>query len=63
MVCLYCPELECERECSRGEDYRLVKLTITDYSVSIGMVDLLIESISLTEGTSLMNRAKKIGFS
>lgn len=26
-------ELACERECSRGEDYRLIKLTITDYSV------------------------------
>ncbi|KAL1539010.1 hypothetical protein AAHA92_27687 [Salvia divinorum] len=24
-------ELECERECSRGEDYRLIKLTVTDY--------------------------------
>lgn len=26
-------ELECERECSRGEDYRLIKLTIIDYNV------------------------------
>lgn len=26
-------ELACERECSRGEDYRLIKLTITDFSV------------------------------
>ncbi|GMH27013.1 hypothetical protein Nepgr_028856 [Nepenthes gracilis] len=25
-------ELECERECSRGEDYRLIKLTIIDYN-------------------------------
>ncbi|KAB1211493.1 hypothetical protein CJ030_MR6G013235 [Morella rubra] len=25
-------ELECERECSRGEDYRLIKLTIIDYT-------------------------------
>ncbi|KAF6171725.1 hypothetical protein GIB67_007246 [Kingdonia uniflora] len=25
-------ELACERECSRGEDYRLIKLTIIDYS-------------------------------
>eukprot|EP00262_Sarcandra_glabra_P016696 TRINITY_DN5526_c0_g1_i1.p1 TRINITY_DN5526_c0_g1~~TRINITY_DN5526_c0_g1_i1.p1 ORF type:complete len:202 (-),score=40.80 TRINITY_DN5526_c0_g1_i1:43-648(-) len=25
-------ELTCERECSRGEDYRLIKLTIIDYS-------------------------------
>ncbi|KAJ9540589.1 hypothetical protein OSB04_027095 [Centaurea solstitialis] len=25
-------ELECERECSRGEDYCLVKLTITDFN-------------------------------
>ncbi|KAK4772847.1 hypothetical protein SAY87_027866 [Trapa incisa] len=24
-------ELECERECSKGEDYRLIKLVITDY--------------------------------
>ncbi|KAF5957539.1 hypothetical protein HYC85_004764 [Camellia sinensis] len=24
--------LACERECSRGEDYRLIKLTITDYT-------------------------------
>ncbi|KAG6396256.1 hypothetical protein SASPL_142402 [Salvia splendens] len=27
-------ELECERECSRGEDYRLIKLTVTDFDVS-----------------------------
>ena len=26
-------ELACERECSRGEDYRLIKLTIIDYNV------------------------------
>lgn len=32
-------ELECERECSRGEDYRLIKLTITDFNV--GAVCLL----------------------
>ncbi|KAG4958702.1 hypothetical protein AAZX31_13G044200 [Glycine max] len=25
-------ELACERECSRGEDYRLIKLTITDFN-------------------------------
>uniref|UniRef100_A0A7N0V3V3 Uncharacterized protein n=1 Tax=Kalanchoe fedtschenkoi TaxID=63787 RepID=A0A7N0V3V3_KALFE len=25
-------ELACERECSRGEDYRLIKLSITDFS-------------------------------
>ncbi|XP_058081096.1 uncharacterized protein LOC131229220 [Magnolia sinica] len=25
-------ELSCERECSRGEDYRLIKLTFFDYS-------------------------------
>ncbi|XP_027771057.1 uncharacterized protein LOC107012649 isoform X2 [Solanum pennellii] len=25
-------EMVCERECSRGEDYRLVKLTIIDYN-------------------------------
>ncbi|XP_057953001.1 uncharacterized protein LOC131147251 isoform X2 [Malania oleifera] len=29
---LHGTELECERECSRGEDYRLIKLTITDYN-------------------------------
>ncbi|XP_030482550.2 uncharacterized protein LOC115699338 isoform X1 [Cannabis sativa] len=28
---LHGTELECERECSRGEDYRLIKLTIIDY--------------------------------
>lgn len=26
-------ELACETECSRGEDYRLMKLTIIDYNV------------------------------
>lgn len=29
----YGAEVACERECSRGEDYRLIKLTISDYSV------------------------------
>ncbi|KAJ7974340.1 Imidazole glycerol phosphate synthase subunit HisH [Quillaja saponaria] len=29
---LHGSELACERECSRGEDYRLIKLTITDYN-------------------------------
>ncbi|XP_073310460.1 uncharacterized protein [Primulina huaijiensis] len=29
---LHGTEIECERECSRGEDYRLIKLTITDYN-------------------------------
>ncbi|XP_057481299.1 uncharacterized protein LOC130768293 isoform X2 [Actinidia eriantha] len=29
---LHGTELACERECSRGEDYRLIKLTITDYT-------------------------------
>ncbi|XP_011098711.1 uncharacterized protein LOC105177304 isoform X2 [Sesamum indicum] len=29
---LHGTELECERECSRGEDYRLIKLTVTDYN-------------------------------
>ncbi|XP_023515561.1 uncharacterized protein LOC111779684 isoform X1 [Cucurbita pepo subsp. pepo] len=29
---LHGTELECERECSRGEDYRLIKLTITNYN-------------------------------
>ncbi|KAK1352378.1 Tubulin glycylase [Heracleum sosnowskyi] len=28
----YGTEIACERECSRGEDYRLIKLTITDYN-------------------------------
>lgn len=28
-------EIACERECSRGEDYRLIKLTIIDYNVRI----------------------------
>jgi hypothetical protein len=32
-VFLHGEELECERECSRGEDYRLIKLTITDFNV------------------------------
>ncbi|XP_021297610.1 uncharacterized protein LOC110426658 [Herrania umbratica] len=29
---LHGTELACEMECSRGEDYRLIKLTIIDYS-------------------------------
>ncbi|KAF3444832.1 hypothetical protein FNV43_RR14525 [Rhamnella rubrinervis] len=29
---LHGTELACERECSRGEDYRLIKLTIIDYN-------------------------------
>ncbi|MED6181055.1 hypothetical protein PIB30_015973 [Stylosanthes scabra] len=29
---LHGSELPCERECSRGEDYRLIKLTITDFN-------------------------------
>ncbi|KAG6660229.1 uncharacterized protein LOC122303094 isoform X2 [Carya illinoinensis] len=29
---LHGTELECESECSRGEDYRLIKLTIIDYN-------------------------------
>ncbi|XP_012084783.1 uncharacterized protein LOC105644129 isoform X2 [Jatropha curcas] len=29
---LHGTELTCERECSRGEDYRLIKLTIIDYN-------------------------------
>jgi len=28
---IYGTQLPCERECSRGEDYRLIKLTIFDY--------------------------------
>ncbi|CAN6470104.1 unnamed protein product [Victoria cruziana] len=28
---LHGTEIACERECSRGEDYRLIKLTISDY--------------------------------
>ncbi|XP_031286787.1 uncharacterized protein LOC116145473 isoform X1 [Pistacia vera] len=30
---LHGTELSCERECSRGEDYRLIKLTVIDYNV------------------------------
>ncbi|XP_031286788.1 uncharacterized protein LOC116145473 isoform X2 [Pistacia vera] len=29
---LHGTELSCERECSRGEDYRLIKLTVIDYN-------------------------------
>ncbi|KAJ6369901.1 hypothetical protein OIU76_028206 [Salix suchowensis] len=29
---LHGSELACERECSRGEDYRLIKLTIVDFN-------------------------------
>ncbi|KAJ3669815.1 hypothetical protein LUZ60_010139 [Juncus effusus] len=29
---LHGTEISCERECSRGEDYRLIKLSIIDYS-------------------------------
>ncbi|CAL1362237.1 unnamed protein product [Linum trigynum] len=29
---LHGTEVACERECSRGEDYRLIKLTIIDYN-------------------------------
>ncbi|OAY84042.1 hypothetical protein ACMD2_04642, partial [Ananas comosus] len=29
---LHGTELSCERECSRGEDYRLIKLSIIDYT-------------------------------
>ncbi|KAJ0817991.1 hypothetical protein HanPI659440_Chr00c04g0711881 [Helianthus annuus] len=31
-MCAMKTELACERECSRGEDYRLVKLTIIDFN-------------------------------
>jgi hypothetical protein len=31
-------EITCERECSRGEDYRLIKLSIIDYSVRLTIV-------------------------
>lgn len=40
-------ELACERECSRGEDYRLIKLTITDFNVLIVPFVLLIFSCCL----------------
>ncbi|KAJ4963348.1 hypothetical protein NE237_023287 [Protea cynaroides] len=30
---LHGTELQCDRECSRGEDYRLLKLNIIDYSM------------------------------
>lgn len=36
-------ELECERECSGGEDYRLIKLTVTDYNV--GVVSFAIDTL------------------
>lgn len=44
-------ELECERECSRGEDYRLIKLTITDFNVVTATFVLFI--ISCQSYTSL----------
>ncbi|CAL9758133.1 unnamed protein product, partial [Musa acuminata subsp. burmannicoides] len=31
LICA-CLELSCERECSRGEDYRLIKLSIIEYA-------------------------------
>ncbi|GFZ19267.1 hypothetical protein Acr_27g0010060 [Actinidia rufa] len=42
---LHGTELACERECSRGEDYRLIKLTITDYTVRASKAerDVLVE--------------------
>ncbi|CAI9109805.1 OLC1v1009709C1 [Oldenlandia corymbosa var. corymbosa] len=39
---LYGTEIACERECSRGEDYRLIKLTITDYT-STKEKDVIVE--------------------
>ncbi|KAL2552261.1 hypothetical protein Fot_05880 [Forsythia ovata] len=35
---LHGTELACERECSRGEDYRLIKLTVTDYNSAEDMM-------------------------
>ncbi|XP_059073061.1 uncharacterized protein LOC131076211 isoform X2 [Cryptomeria japonica] len=35
-------EIACQRECSRGEDYRLIKLTIFDYS-SKKEIDVMVE--------------------
>ncbi|GLJ32807.1 hypothetical protein SUGI_0660640 [Cryptomeria japonica] len=35
-------EIACQRECSRGEDYRLIKLTIFDYS-SRKEIDVMVE--------------------
>lgn len=32
---LHGTELACERECSRGEDYRLIMLTITDFNSKV----------------------------
>lgn len=32
---LHGTELACERECSRGEDYRLIKLTITNFNSKV----------------------------
>ncbi|XP_017608626.1 uncharacterized protein LOC108454615 isoform X3 [Gossypium arboreum] len=37
---LHGTELACEMECSRGEDYRLIKLTIIDYNSVEGMMQL-----------------------
>uniref|UniRef100_A0A6N2MXH1 Uncharacterized protein n=1 Tax=Salix viminalis TaxID=40686 RepID=A0A6N2MXH1_SALVM len=39
---LHGSELACERECSRGEDYRLIKLTIVDFNAM-----MLLDSITL----------------
>lgn len=42
-------ELACERECSRGDDYRLIKLNIVDFSVIIAKFSplyLLLPTIS-----------------
>ncbi|XWS30194.1 hypothetical protein CRYUN_Cryun24cG0096500 [Craigia yunnanensis] len=34
-------EFACEMECSRGEDYRLIKLTIIDYNVQVICLKIL----------------------
>ncbi|KAL1338189.1 uncharacterized protein LOC107471187 isoform X2 [Arachis duranensis] len=38
---LHGSELPCERECSRGEDYRLIKLTITDFNTKKEQVTIV----------------------
>lgn len=40
-VFLLVKEIACERECSRGEDYRLIKLTITDYNVKTYLLPVI----------------------
>ncbi|CAF1920481.1 hypothetical protein YC2023_019854 [Brassica napus] len=50
---LHGTELACETECSRGEDYRLMKLTIIDYNATMPlglmMLSMLMGVIGLVE--------------